>query len=90
MVHEVSFYQFCYCKVEKLSLSFVSRPHVTFNPSDVFPEIIEELIGEGRVKGQVSGSVTESAIFIPSIHSQTQNQWIENFFKQNDYLGELE
>jgi len=48
--------------------------------------IIEELIREGRVKGHLTGS--EGSTFIPAIYSQSQNSWVDNFFKQNDYVGE--
>ena len=42
--------------------------------------------------GQLSGSVhgrSDQAIYIPSIFTDMQNQWIDNFLSANGYLGEL-
>jgi len=52
-----------------------------------FAAIVEELIAEGRVKGQIAGGRSEKATFLPAIHTQTQNKWIDNFYAQNNYIG---
>nr|XP_002122241.1 E3 UFM1-protein ligase 1 [Ciona intestinalis] len=48
--------------------------------------IVEELIKEGRIKGQIAGGRSEKSMFLPEIHTQTQNQWIDNFYAQNNYI----
>ena len=53
------------------------------------PAIVEELIKEGRIRGQVEGGRSEKSTFLPNIHTETQNHWIDNFFAQNNYLGTL-
>lgn len=50
---------------------------------------MEELITEGRVKGQIAGGRSEKSVFLPAIHTQTQNRWIDSFYMQNNYVGEL-
>uniref|UniRef100_H2YV25 E3 UFM1-protein ligase 1 n=1 Tax=Ciona savignyi TaxID=51511 RepID=H2YV25_CIOSA len=48
--------------------------------------IVEELINEGRVRGQIAGGRSEKSTFLPEIHTQTQNLWIDNFYAQNNYI----
>nr|CAB3267491.1 E3 UFM1-protein ligase 1 [Phallusia mammillata] len=48
--------------------------------------IVDELIAEGRIKGQIVGGRSEKSTFLPAIHTQTQNQWIDSFYSQNNYI----
>ncbi|XP_076825187.1 E3 UFM1-protein ligase 1-like [Clavelina lepadiformis] len=73
-------------------LSAVTRP-TTFQtlssqdlPLQLLFSIVEELIKEGRIRGQVVGGRSEKSTFLPNIHTETQNHWIDNFFAQNNYL----
>ena len=48
--------------------------------------MISELLASGRLAGTIQGR-QEKAVFVPDIYSQTQNAWIDGFFKQNGYIG---
>jgi hypothetical protein len=48
----------------------------------------DELINTKRIQASLSGGrQINVATFIPEIHSRSQNEWIDNFLKQNGYLG---
>ncbi|KAK8399047.1 hypothetical protein O3P69_004257 [Scylla paramamosain] len=53
----------------------------------LFFSVAEKLILSGRVPGVLSGGrQVHRAMYIPSIYSRTQNEWVDNFLKQNGYL----
>ncbi|KAK8751399.1 hypothetical protein OTU49_014591, partial [Cherax quadricarinatus] len=53
----------------------------------LFFNVAEKLISTGWVPGILSGShQIYTAMYIPSIYSRTQNEWVDNFLKQNGYL----
>lgn len=37
--------------------------------------------------GVVTGKQGGNSVYIPTIYSKSQNDWVENFYKQNGYLG---
>ena len=47
---------------------------------------IDQLCAEGRISGSVQGR-QDKAVFVPDIYSKTQTSWIDDFFKQNGYIG---
>lgn len=50
----------------------------------------EKLIASGRIRGTLTGNKQVSqATYMPSIYTRTQNEWVDNFLKQNGYLGEV-
>ncbi|XP_042213163.1 E3 UFM1-protein ligase 1-like [Homarus americanus] len=53
----------------------------------LFFSVAEKLIATGRVSGALTGGrQIHRAMYIPSIYSRTQNEWVDNFLKQNGYL----
>ncbi|XP_068237090.1 E3 UFM1-protein ligase 1 [Palaemon carinicauda] len=53
----------------------------------LFFSVAEKLIETGRIPGILTGNQqVHRAIYIPNIYSQTQNDWVDNFWKQNGYL----
>lgn len=55
----------------------------------LFLAVLEELVGAGRLKGNVAGGRRDKAVYIPDIYSKTQNTWVDSFLHQNGYLGSL-
>ena len=49
--------------------------------------VLEELVMSGRLAGSISGGRQDQAQFVPAIYVRTQNEWVDNFLKQNGYLG---
>lgn len=53
----------------------------------LFMGTVERLLSSGRVCGELSGSrQSRSCTFVPALHSRTQQQWVDNFLRQNGYL----
>ena len=59
-------------------------------PAIYITAIIEELTKSGRLAGSISGGRKDKAQFIPDIYTQSQNEWVDNFYKQNGYLGKYD
>nr|SVE84122.1 EOG090X0267 [Daphnia pulex] len=56
-------------------------------PERLFFAFADELINTKRIQASLSGGrQVNVATFIPEIHSRSQNEWIDNFLKQNGYL----
>lgn len=56
-------------------------------PERLFFSICEELLKDGRLPGSLSGGrVSDRTTYIPNIYATSQNEWVDNFFKQNGYL----
>lgn len=51
--------------------------------------MLEDLVSTGRLAGTLSGGRQEKGQYIPDIYTQSQNQWVDSFYKQNGYLGKL-
>lgn len=50
--------------------------------------MFDELVSTKRIQASLSGGrQTNVATFIPDIYSRSQNEWIDNFLRQNGYLG---
>ncbi|GFR97363.1 E3 UFM1-protein ligase 1-like [Elysia marginata] len=52
----------------------------------LFHTILEDLISSKRLAGSVSGSRQDKSQFLPEIYTRAQSEWIDSFYKQNDYL----
>lgn len=37
--------------------------------------------------GVLTGKQTSNSIYVPSIYSKSQSDWVDSFYKQNGYLG---
>ncbi|XP_046571677.1 LOW QUALITY PROTEIN: E3 UFM1-protein ligase 1-like [Haliotis rubra] len=75
------------------SLSAVTKPTPVLSVMSqhgckerLFHTILEKLIKTGRLAGSVSGGKKEKATYIPDIYTQSQNEWVDAFYKQNGYL----
>ncbi|KZS14106.1 E3 UFM1-protein ligase 1 [Daphnia magna] len=56
-------------------------------PERLFFAVADELISTKRIQASLSGGRQANvATFIPDVHSRSQNEWIDNFLKQNGYL----
>lgn len=40
-----------------------------------------------QIPGVVAGKQGTNSVYIPTIYSKSQNEWLNNFYKQNGYLG---
>ncbi|XP_070149945.1 E3 UFM1-protein ligase 1 homolog [Polyergus mexicanus] len=55
-------------------------------PERIFFSILDGLQEVKQVPGVVTGKQSGNSIYIPTIYSKSQNEWVENFHKQNGYL----
>ncbi|KAK2715010.1 hypothetical protein QYM36_009866 [Artemia franciscana] len=56
-------------------------------PERQFFNIADELLAMKRISGSlIGGRQASKANFIPSIFTQMQQEWVDNFYKQNGYL----
>ncbi|XP_012221888.1 E3 UFM1-protein ligase 1 homolog [Linepithema humile] len=55
-------------------------------PERIFFSILDSLQEVKQVPGVVTGKQGGNSIYIPTIYSKSQNEWVENFYKQNGYL----
>ncbi|XP_012530426.1 E3 UFM1-protein ligase 1 homolog isoform X2 [Monomorium pharaonis] len=55
-------------------------------PERIFFSILDSLQEMKQVPGGVTGKQSGNSIYIPTIYSKSQNEWVENFYKQNGYL----
>ncbi|KAG5326650.1 UFL1 ligase, partial [Pseudoatta argentina] len=55
-------------------------------PERIFFSILDSLQEVKQVPGVVTGKQSGNSIYIPIIYSKSQNEWVENFYKQNGYL----
>lgn len=42
-----------------------------------------------EIPGTVTGKQSSNGIYVPYIYSKNQSEWVDSFYKQNGYLGEL-
>ncbi|XP_077276531.1 UFM1 specific ligase 1 [Temnothorax americanus] len=52
----------------------------------IFFPILDSLQEVKQVPGVVTGKQSGNSIYIPTVYSKSQNEWVENFYKQNGYL----
>ena len=50
---------------------------------------MDSLINNGQLAGSLTGGRQEKAVYIPTVYTKAQEDWIDSFFKQNGYLGKL-
>ncbi|XP_011644685.1 E3 UFM1-protein ligase 1 homolog [Pogonomyrmex barbatus] len=55
-------------------------------PERIFFSILDSLQEVKQVPGVITGKQGGNSIYIPTIYSKSQNEWVENFYKQNGYL----
>ncbi|XP_014470447.1 PREDICTED: E3 UFM1-protein ligase 1 homolog [Dinoponera quadriceps] len=55
-------------------------------PERIFFSILDGLQEIKQVPGVVTGKQGGNSVYIPTIYSKSQNDWVENFYKQNGYL----
>lgn len=55
----------------------------------IYTAILDNLQELKQVPGVVTGKQSGNSIYIPTIYSKSQNDWVENFYKQNGYLGKI-
>ena len=51
--------------------------------------ILDALIHDGELAGSLTGGRQEKAIYIPTIYTKAQDDWVDSSFKQNGYLGKI-
>ena len=49
--------------------------------------ILENLQEKQQVPGVVTGKQSSNSIYVPTIYSKSQSEWVDNFYRQNGYLG---
>ncbi|XP_043526018.1 E3 UFM1-protein ligase 1 homolog isoform X1 [Frieseomelitta varia] len=52
----------------------------------IFFSILDSLQEMKQIPGVVAGKQGTNSLYIPSIYSKSQNEWVDNFYKQNGYL----
>ncbi|XP_033334463.2 UFM1 specific ligase 1 [Megalopta genalis] len=52
----------------------------------IFFSIIDNLQEMKQIPGVVVGKQGIKSFYVPTIYSKSQNEWVENFYKQNGYL----
>lgn len=55
----------------------------------VVAAVIDSLFEAKEVAGTLTGRQGGTATFIPHVYSKAQSEWVNNFYKQNGYIGEL-
>jgi hypothetical protein len=40
------------------------------------------------IAGVLTAKQGGNSLFIPYVYTKKQNEWVDNFYKQNGYLGE--
>jgi len=55
--------------------------------SGLLVAILEELVASGRLAGTLTGSRHDKAMYIPDVYIKAQSDWVDNFYRQNGYLG---
>ncbi|CAL7940710.1 unnamed protein product [Xylocopa violacea] len=52
----------------------------------IFFSILDSLQETKQIPGIVAGKQGTNSLYIPTIYSKSQNEWVDNFYKQNGYL----
>ncbi|XP_015123760.1 E3 UFM1-protein ligase 1 homolog isoform X2 [Diachasma alloeum] len=55
-------------------------------PEKIFSAILDDLQGSMQIAGVISGKPGSNGIYVPTIYSKNQSEWVHNFYKQNGYL----
>ncbi|XP_017883962.1 E3 UFM1-protein ligase 1 homolog [Ceratina calcarata] len=52
----------------------------------IFFSILDSLQETRQIPGIVAGKQGTNCLYVPTIYSKSQNEWVDNFYKQNGYL----
>ncbi|XP_043279761.1 E3 UFM1-protein ligase 1 homolog [Venturia canescens] len=55
-------------------------------PERIFFSILESLQEMMQIPGIVTGKQSHNSIYIPTIHTKKQTEWVDSFYKQNGYI----
>lgn len=55
-------------------------------PERIFFSILDSLQETKEIPGVIAGKQAGNSLYVPTIYSKSQNEWVENFYKQNNYL----
>ncbi|XP_071455601.1 E3 UFM1-protein ligase 1 homolog [Hetaerina americana] len=55
-------------------------------PESIFYSVVEGLLEKKQVAGSLSGKQGPNSLFVPSVYSKSQSDWVNSFFRQNGYL----
>lgn len=55
-------------------------------PERIFFSILDSLQEMKQIPGIVAGKQGTNSLYVPTIYSKSQNDWVVNFYKQNGYL----
>ncbi|KAK5650317.1 hypothetical protein RI129_001346 [Pyrocoelia pectoralis] len=72
----------------KGALTALTKPTVVsviLNQIDVTDKLFFSLFDQLSMYGVLTGR-THSSLYVPSVYSRSQNEWVKNFYKQNGYL----
>lgn len=58
-------------------------------PCTCITAILDSLQELKQIPGVVTGKQGGNSIYIPTVYSKSQSEWVENFYKQNGYLGKI-
>lgn len=51
--------------------------------------VFESLSAEKQVPGTLTDRIGNSCTYVPNIHTKTLNNWVMNFYSNNNYLGKV-
>lgn len=49
--------------------------------------LFEELLKLKQVPGVLSGKQVSNSMYVPSVYSKSQSDWVDQFYAQNGFLG---
>lgn len=49
--------------------------------------VFENLLAEKQIPGTLTDRIGNSCTYVPNIHTKTLNNWVMNFYINNNYLG---
>ncbi|XP_046403346.1 E3 UFM1-protein ligase 1 homolog [Ischnura elegans] len=55
-------------------------------PESIFYSVVEGLLEKKQVAGSLSGKQGPNSLYVPSVYSKSQSDWVNSFFRQNGYL----
>ena len=53
----------------------------------IFIAVIDSLLEAKQIHGSISGRQAATSTYVPYIYTKAQNEWADNFYRQNGYLG---
>ncbi|KAG8228820.1 hypothetical protein J437_LFUL008316 [Ladona fulva] len=55
-------------------------------PESIFYSVVEGLLEKKQIAGTLSSKQGPNSLFVPSVYSKSQTDWVNSFFRQNGYL----